>query len=104
MPKNNCYKAGDETYQQMNDGLKGPDIQRALCQCVMIRWNDKIVIKCKHISENSEDRINVVPKLIQTYVEDQKTIVEELLPVAEQALILNIYAASLQNLDNSISI
>ena len=81
--KNHCYKAGDQNDQQMKNGLIGPDIQRALCQCVMMRWNDKFVIKCRHISENSEDKINLVPKLLQTYVDDQKNIVEESPPGAE---------------------
>ena len=83
--KNHCYKAGDQTLQQMKNGLIGPDIQRALCQCAMMRWNEKFIKKCKEISENSDKdyKINIVPKLIQTYVDDQKNIVKELPAGAE---------------------
>ena len=50
-----------------------------------MRWNDKFMNKCKEISENSDNkfRINLVPKLLQTYVDDMKNIVEELPPGAE---------------------
>ena len=50
--KNHCYKAGNQTFQQMTNGLIGPDIQRALCQCAMMRWNEKFIKKCTEISEN----------------------------------------------------
>ena len=66
----------------MINGLIGPDLYRALCQNYVMRWNDKFLKKCKDITENSED-INIVPKLLQTFVDDSKNVVNELPPGAQ---------------------
>ena len=91
--KNHCYKTGNKTFQQMKDGLIGPDIQRALCQNYVMRWNDKFIKLCKEVTKNSEN-IDAVPNLLHTYVDDTKVVTKEL-PVGaefienEKKLVIN---------------
>ena len=50
-----------------------------------MRWKGNFLKRCNELSDNSDknDMVNLVPKLIQTYVDDQKNIVDELPPGAE---------------------
>ena len=74
--KNHCYKSGDKTFQQMKNGLIGPDIQRALCQNYIMRWNDKCLKLCKEFTENSQN-INIIPEVFQTLGDDNKNILKQ---------------------------
>ena len=68
----------------MKNGLIGPDVQRALSENYVRRFNDKLMKLCMEVTQNSEEfNIDIVPDVYQTFVDDNKIILKELPPGAE---------------------
>ena len=92
--KNHCYETDDKIFQQMINGIIGPDLMRALSNNYIQRWNDKFLKLCMEISENSEN-INIEPDVFETFVDDNKNIVKEKPPGVEVILEENIKTSKL---------
>ena len=79
--QNHCYNHDGLIYNNGNHGVIGLDLMRCVAGIYMARWGEKYINFCSEITENtnrnSDIKINLVPRMLHIYVDDDWEVREE---------------------------